>query len=745
MTRPPTDPRLFHLLIDESGQFSETSTDPAEKADAARKRQFPSQLAGIVVPDQDVLGEPITTLVDAAQRDLGMPVQKVFHATELNDERYPELLEEVVSRVVKAGWQPVRLVNTEGVSYGDRRANYVNMVMELAVRILEKLSRTEEGPIELKVWPAVVITMDKEDEKTPGERFIQPAEYIPRMQEAMALLAVRMGWGQRAGKWTLSFGGNPSAKKDRRFFICDFFSHASHDDYCRCTTDSARAALKAAFGDCDYSLSIPEVPNRVLDLQRRGSLGLALREIVEHTLQTGGESEHQPTLERLRRALVDDLVRTGEPARDTHLQLLCAWTNQLVDYVRDLGHGAAAARWMIDQVAEPIAARLGDKARTLAWFRYAQHRALLSAANHQGHLHDARVAIDAMSSLTRDLAARWEHNDLLLRGLVVEAVHRTDSYEHAEAAGKARLVATFYEEMRELCNASLGDVFPKDVRSQVLGEALGTELQALIYEGGLDDDARLAAARAVSDRAIEQFDRPADRARQLQYRCQLETAAGQFPEARSALAEATGAGDDSHQALWARTQAKDAGPDRVWSTLHYLRLAARAAGHRSSERTDACTVIRTAKLDRLDLVTDPAMIDYPAHGIRRYAAIACAAAGDTAAALSILGHLRALYSMEQPAERPLLTTLWIAAQLEVAAYAWEGSGSKARELIESTRKERPGALKLVQQLLKKTDSLPGFTRTFGPWPEQLQALLKGPTTTGDARDLLLKMGSQVGY
>ncbi|MFH0946259.1 MAG: hypothetical protein V2A76_13750 [Planctomycetota bacterium] len=739
-----SDRKLFHLLLDESGLFCETSTNPGDQALARSKRPFPSQLAGIVVPDGEETGSRIESLVNMARRQVGMEATDEFHGTDLvRDPAYNDLVVEVARQIQKPGWQAVRMVNKEGVSYGDRRQNYSNIVTELAVRILEKLGRAEDGPLELKLWPAIVITSSDPDIPL-WKRTILPDEYILRIQEQMALLAVRMGWAEQSARWRLTFGGTPSGKKDQRFWICDLLSNASHDDYSARNRD-ARQALNAAFGDCDFTLSIPEIPNRVTDLRQQGFQGLALRELAEHAIRNNDEDQHAATLDKIRRDLLDDLVRAGAPARDNHLATLAAWVDQLIDHARDLIRGPAAARWLVEQVARPLAHMLDDQAASISWFQYQMHRAILSASNHRGDLTAAREAMHAMVPLTPHLAERWEHGDVLLRGLVVEAVHRTDCYEHTEARDRSRLVAGFYGSLADLCHDALGDVFPETVRSQVLGEALGTELQAEMYAGGLDDAARLESLRSLSDRALDQFSREEDRNRQLQYRCQLEMLAGQFEEARRYLAQAVGVEEPAYGALWSGAQGD--GPARPWFLLHYLRLASRALLHGSAgERKEAQGVIARARLECLPEIVTPPPQEYPAHGIRRYAAVAAAATGDVNGALSILGQLRALYPEDNPTRQPLLATIRIATHLEVAACLWSKSEAKARELIDSADRGRPGALTLLERLLRQTgDDLPGFAHVFGPWMEDLPGLLKSGGDATAVRSALLAMGAQVGY
>ena len=126
----------WDLYLDESGTFRETSSEPAERARAeGRRRRFPSQLAGLLVPAGALTRKTARRALAASYRAADLPVPEEAHGT--NHPPGPEfdrLVTALVAELARRGWRPVRLVNREAVSYGDRVANYTNLVAELALR-----------------------------------------------------------------------------------------------------------------------------------------------------------------------------------------------------------------------------------------------------------------------------------------------------------------------------------------------------------------------------------------------------------------------------------------------------------------------------------------------------------------------------------------------------------------------------------------------------------------------------------
>jgi hypothetical protein len=97
-------PSAFDLFLDESGTFTETSTDPAEQAASLRQpRRFASQFAGLLAPRGDLTAGKARDVLNQALKAASLPASKQVHAHELLRHAYDAVVREAVERIGKQG------------------------------------------------------------------------------------------------------------------------------------------------------------------------------------------------------------------------------------------------------------------------------------------------------------------------------------------------------------------------------------------------------------------------------------------------------------------------------------------------------------------------------------------------------------------------------------------------------------------------------------------------------------------
>jgi hypothetical protein len=740
----PTD---YDLFLDESGTFTETSTDPAEQAALRDRRRFPSQLAGLLVPRGELTPGKAREVLNDGLRAAQMAPQPV-HTRDLPRASYDAIVRRALERISQRGWQPVRLVNREQVRYGDRVATYTNLVAELVLRICQQKWAEGAGRLSLRLYPARVCR----GETPAGELlFLEPDEYLRRIREYLGFAAVRRGLARASAAWRLDDLRLRSGKDDPQIQLCDLLSHASHDDFHPCLPETAQA-LRAAFGPYDFSLAYLELIERV-DQQLAGdAVGLALIALAERSC---GEEKSEDLQAAARKRLEEARTRLaglGAPARDQHLSLLSSWLEQTIEVRRAIDLGYRLANWLLDQVVTPLNALLanGPEAGSLRWFAYALRTWALTASNHRGALRDARRQMQEMERLLHALAGQWEHATLLMRGLVAQGVHLTDCFQHDAASARMEVAARYYGELGSLFHVALPEVFPDRVRSDLHGRVLGTWLQSEILAGLCRaDHARLDRARALSERAIDEFPAEADRERQYQYRSQLEAAAGNFAAARSYLARSLRLQEDSHEALASAIAAlgEQSLGAQGFAQLHWFRLGVAACLEGQEDEGGAFlgAVERSGALgwpwSRVDGPTD-----YPAHGILRRVAAVRGLRGEAGPAVDALRRLASLLSGPQ-ADRLVLQTVRLAAHAETAAVLAPRHAKHARRLLDSDEANCPGLQQLLAALKEAAAAeFPGIWGVFEDWPPVVQAAVQGDRAAqAPARASLVPLGRRVGY
>lgn len=734
-TRPhpigsPAKPAAYDLWFDESGQFTETSTRPWEHQ---KPQSFPSQLAGILVPRGALTSSVAETMLAEAHRAARLPFGDEVHGMQIDQDRYVSLVHNLLEQIRARGWQPVRLVNAEGVRYGDRSTTYTQMVAELVLRVLRELARQGEPQVELHLWGAIVV-LGRDGRDQPI--FLQEEEYNERIQKALAFVAVRRGLAADLAGWKVASMRTASGKKRRELQVCDLLSNSSHAGFKRLPADTERL-FRDILGAYDQTLVLRELFEKVDDFLAAGALGRALMLLAESGIDP--TQVHDEAFRRRVTRAVGRLSGLGARSRDPELATLVTWIEQVIEHHRALKEGRLLASFLLQQVEAPLRALLEatGRASELDWFCYALHRWTLTADNHLGDLVGGRVTVGKLDALTPSLAQRWEHVPLLMQGLIAQAVHRTDCFAYDDASARMKVVSGYYGELSGLFSTLMPEVFPETIRSNPRAEALGTWAQTETY-AALREPKRLVTARDISEDAIAEFSSDDDRARQWQYRSHLETIAGDFAEARKYLAKSLGLQVYTHDAIGGAIAALREPRLQGFPLLHWLRLG-RAGAMLAGEREEFFAALKVHKTFSSPWLTG-GFDDYPVHGILRQAAVIHALQGLVSEVMGSLTHLR------RASSGLVLSTIVLSATVEVAGLLWAKHRPGALALLDGKDKDKPGALQQLQALSHAAkEGVPELWVVFEPWEGVIRSVLGGNLAGRDPKDVLLGLTRVVPY
>lgn len=663
--------RSYELYFDESGNFEEATLLPDGGIVRAEAPQpGASQLVGILAPAGVATVAQAQEFLNRAHRAAGLVLGRRCHATELlklgEHEKYGVLLDDLLAQFPGSGIQPVRLANSARLGFGDKVATYTSMVAEMVVRVFECLTRSHGGRIQLQITAAVVRTNGHQKEADPV--FIDEAAYTSRLNEQITFAAVRRGVAHNRIQWSISSFAFGSGQTDRRLQICDILSNASYRNFRNCAPSQKRG-LQGLLGECDFALNRSDVLDEIARHSKDGSLS--------HAVQTVAENGNRPELDRAvgeameaaLDALVAQLAAMPSYARNIHLRQLGEWGSQFL-VVRELDLADRMLRWLEERVAGPLLAMVSDPAdEDLVWFPAQMLMLRLGQHNHRGELAAARTLSDRLQGLFPALAGRWEHTALVTESMTLRAVHLNDCCAYDEASRIMGAVVEFYGGLSSLMADALPGVFPKRVRSRHRGMALGTRMQSEMF-AGLADPGRLAQARELNEAALDEFGEPADRQRQSQYRCQIETFAGNLAEARCWLAHSLGLDADTHLAL-AQAAASLEGAAQGFALLHWSRIAMEAARRDDRDELGRFREAFAACGLRQSRWVKEQKAEYPAHGILRHVAVADAAAGELGECRKVVTSLHGMNTKHQAA----LTLIKFAGVVEALSH-W-GGGHRA--------------------------------------------------------------------
>ena len=323
-----------------------------------------------------------------------------------------------------------------------------------------------------------------------------------------------------------------------------------------------------------------------------------------------------------------------------------------------------------------------------------------------------------------------------MSGLIADAVHRTDCWEYDTVAIQMKLIADYFAEASRVFATALPEVFPQSIRAQLKGKALGTWLQSELYASSLEPN-RLHKARGLSALCIEEFTLPEDKAIQYQYRCQLETIAGDFATAREYLAKSLDLQASSHDAI--ASQISNLGGFSLgFALLHWLRLGTMAyLSADDAEWTQFITALEQSQLLNSRWCRGKRSKNYPTHGILRRVALIQLIQEQPK--LTALNRLQALKPFER--DSFVLAIIQCAAHAEAAAFLWDSTDS-------SGKSDRLGLqqlmylLELLRLLEKRSADFPQVHRLIQTWLAVVQGILADGE---NVRNKLIELGKQISY
>jgi hypothetical protein len=724
------------VFLDESGVFLETIPydQRADQGIPVPSRLFPSQVAGIVAEHGVLTDQRAEDLLQTACRLASMDLQLEFHAKDFGNQSIGALVPYFEMKMRDTHYQAVRLVNREGINFGTRVSTYCNMIAELLVKICEHWDGKKHDGVRLYVHSANWVSRIGEDEFT----ILDQKEYLARIQELFARSAVSYGFSAEKFSWTVVDIQLLSARRDRRLQIADLISYSTHDGFSPLkNSQAARDAMVRLLGDCDWSFSINKTLSRIEQLESAESYGLALITLAEQA----AIRDLEPVIAGKYKTIAINLVKSIgslEPGvQKSHFQVIAGWLCKVAEDRCDLGDSLKKIDWIQRFLCPASDAAHRPKGWPSEWLGLITANYALAACNHAGNTLTGAKYSQQIDDLTPRVALRWEYTDDLMLAFITQAVHRNDCCDNQRAAERMVSVGRFYETMNVFFKDAFPGVFPDKVHADLAARAFGTQLQSETACVLAADESKVAEhlerGRKANELAILEFESQQDKARQWQYRCELETAARDYAEARRYLAMAIGAPEATHRSISEVLNELPSDFSQGFLQLHWCRIGAMAGKSRDTQEFDAFDAVwQQSRLRNstwssgLDLGGGQAAV-YPTHGILRHLAVIAAASGDKPSVQKYLANLERVVQRDR---RPIFELMAITANLESLALLGPGA-----QISQSSLKPLVSRIVALQNQVRSAH--PVMHQMLAKWHERL---LASPTS-----DTLLNLGRMVGY
>ncbi len=699
------------------------------------KKNF--QLAGFWAPCQsgkkshlkDRYKVQAEQLITKSRVESKFPAGDEFHATEVRDEElYGRVCEQLFSRI-PPDWQPVRIVNWDGIQTGDPVLDYTLLVGHLYVKVLQQIRssypNSDDEIVLHLVYASVFMELDSNDDPI----YLDDLEYERRSR--FEILHEHLRQSGEANPEDLRIGTFEfaSGSKHPVMQICDWISNASFNR-CRERIEPMEI-LNRRLNTHDFDLSA--FNQRIDDQLRSGRLGDAL------VLIAGASSS-----EKYLPQIVEKMASLRKRDRDTQIQIVVASWARRVEAERD-PNALETLGWYEKSVIPALLATVPDEKRnrfctTIAHWQYSLHLYSLSCANHSGNLLEAEKHAKKLQELVPALAGRWEHIGLLIEGMTRVAVHMTDLLRFEEANQLMQRYSDFLEETGGLFSGVLEEI-PERVRSDLRGKTLSTSSQSQMFLG-LKTASAFEEARKLNDLARLEFEDISDVNQTLQYRANLETNADDLDQAvRGRLLLPRRSAEATHLEIGNLIASLDSGEvPQGFAILHWLRIASRSTQGQGKVASEIYSAWKGNKA----LSKNPWVLckglEYPAHGIRRYLATLQAHQGASVDARDTLLSFRKLNKADgkSRSESHVDELIWTAAQIETAvALLGAGDLNRCKKLLETSKADRSCALPRLRSHLGRLQGLEPLHR-YKAHVEELIACVEKvlPDPSGDATAVL---------
>jgi len=704
------------LYFDESGNFN--PEDPNQD-------YTDSQIAGVCFPsgDREQLNLKAKNLLHTSYQKAynTSKIPTFFHGRDIVNvtPQYQAFIQEVIKGIKQKQWQPIGLVNQEGISFGHPQDNYMNMIAELILKLWQQKQKENVDWLSLNIYPAY--------------RDQVAGDYRRKIQNSLGIFQVREDLKNLP--LTINQVIPISANNNYVLQVCDLLSNASYRDYKKCD-EITQKKLIHALGDYNYTLIVPLFSQRCELLIQEGSYALALRLVI---LELQAEKNQTKAVE-YREEIIQRLGSLPNGERNAQLSYLISWLEQTINQQRLLDKGCKLGDKLIQHVYDKLNILLAKNPESILWFKYAIHFWQLTAYNHLGNLTKARKTAQKLDSLKPNLLQQIEYISLFMEASVAKAVHYTDCFDYDLVDKELSFVESFYNLAVEECiNILLDGKF----KSYLRAKALGTWLQAKIYEYRQTiEPSLLEIARKLSDRSIEEFVTIEDKERQYQYRSQLENISGNFTVAREYLAKSLRLNTDAtHSDIAHKIQQLDTIP-QGFALLHWLRLGNKTYQSNPAEWQEFKQVLKKSKF----LTDNPWCLaaenyrNYPVHGIlRRVASLSLKQQNFDRAQLA----LTRLSELKPINKNVVLALVELAAYTEYIAIVSESNLSEAQEKIVFCQN-------LLQNLQEKSQDFKKLEAFVNNWSRAInhfnQQLDSSPTADKQAHQQeLLNLVTKIGY
>lgn len=470
-----------------------------------------------------------------------------LHAKDLNNSKLSNLIKDLMKFFKDKKIEPIIIIPKRGFFVINDTKTYINILADGISKFCVKKVNVINNII-------IVIEQRKGSEKE---------DYEDKIDEAIKKVKVINGLHNKINH-TIEIGN----KSDVLLQVADAIVHTFYRldrDYSNFDLQHFDEEVANEFKEWIepykvYLYTQDSVKDTIVDMLNEGDYHKALMKYVEY-------KEKDKSVERITNVLFERLCLLPQLSLNVVLQNILNIYYDAVNIHRKLNEFEKEITQFVKKVLPQLSQKLQqyDKmSQDIEWAYCYGYMILLTLYNHKGEIQKFESIYNEASKFLKKAGFDLDTLPYYVRIKVLRGVHLTNQYAFQQA----------YEQMSKI-EKNLSDAFAfinevDDniiVKPRILGEIIGTKLQALMYHtlltGGNFDE-----AQKLSDIAIESFLYSEDKSRQYQYRAQIETYAGNFDKAREYLAKSIQSKDTRDDILLQTILKKESS----FALLHLLRI-----------------------------------------------------------------------------------------------------------------------------------------------------------------------------
>lgn len=564
--------KKFELWIDESGDFKKETN----------LKKNPSLVGGVLVEKDSFSQALIKQILN----------NDFVHSNEMDSDTFGEYAVELLSKIRNKNGELVIFENEERLEIIDSNTTYLNILSEGIIQLLQLLA-AQHGNIELELLIAVRLDMEIQD-SSPGQ-IINHEEYIKRLEEKIIIgLARRALSNSKHWSWSIKLA---SARKDQRLMLADVVCNSYLTKSSKKFNDIQREELKALYNET-YLFTVFEKSTKayIKKLLGEGEIGEAIFEVYTIEEKINKKELVQIIINKLR-MLDDEGIR---------IQLLNIKIR--VGALIKIDNDLTKSKKVLINIQEQFIPLLEENDINPGVFSLDIYLYLLTVYTHEGNLEMSQKQINLSENTLKNLGNRWESIDYYFMFKIRQAVHEINSFDFNKAVDNMTDVITALDETLGLFTLAKGiEDICTEIRSDIMGKALGTRLQARNYLIR-EDIKQLSKAQNDSDRAIMEFMHDSDITRQYQYRSNTECEGGNYLEALNYLCNSMGVVYDNEESLVVLLNLimEKQLSISLYGLMHYTRIMSKAKIDKDDNIADIMFIAwNKVKISSSSIITEP--------------------------------------------------------------------------------------------------------------------------------------------